>query len=167
MAEPVTIDNYDVKIHERYALDQEKVDFTLIQGADQIPRHFEIAALQSNISSKWEELFQTHELRHPWANFSLPPNYKMMRNRFFSFAISPEFDWFIDDQEDEESEEHEEECAQVEEYKAALLAVRSKTTPTAVLEKDRSALLNLVESIQMLNGFLRDVHAKKLQYQKG
>jgi hypothetical protein len=163
----VTIDNYTVEAHERYATDQSILDLTLISDANQIPRHLEIANSESTIASKWEELFETNINKHPFATFAPPPRFNLMRNRFFSYAISPEFDWVENEENEEDEEQQQREKQQVEEYKEKILSKKSKSMPIALLEKDRSALFNLLDSIQMLNGFLKEVHARKLQYQKG
>lgn len=160
----ITIDNYAVEAHERYATDQSLFDASYLADANMIPRHFEIANSESTLASKWEELFETHLNKHPFATFAPPPKFNMMRNRFFSYVISPEFDW-VEEEADEEKDQKEKK--QLDEYKEKILSKKSKSTPIALLEKDRSALFNLLDSIQMLNGFLREVHARKLQYQKG
>jgi len=161
----VTIDNYNVDAHERYANDQSLFESSYISESGLIPHHFEIANSESTISTKWEELFETNLNKHPFASFAPPPRFNFMRNRFFTYAISPEFDWVEKDEEQEEKERKERQ--QLEEYKEKILSKKSKTVPIALLEKDRSALFNLLDSIQMLNGFLREVNARKLQYQKG
>jgi len=161
----ITIDNYAVEAHERYATDQSLYEMKYISEANLIPRHFEMAGNQSTITSKWDELFETHLNKHPWANFDPPPKFNLMRNRFFSYVISPEFDWFEDEEDDEEKEKHEK--RRLEEYKEKIGSKKSQLIPIALLEKDRTALFNLLDSIQSLNGLLREVHARKLQYQKG
>ena len=166
MTDTVTIDNYDIKAHERYAVDREAHDVTFLADAKDIPRHFNLAHTATSLSTKWEELFETHDLRHPFAAFAPPPGYASMRNRFFSQAISPEFDWADEDEEDEEQKERRER-QRAQEYRNRILSKKAKQIPLALFEKDRTALLNLLESVQMLNGFLREVHARKLQYQKG
>ncbi|NGX59471.1 MAG: hypothetical protein KR126chlam3_00623 [Chlamydiae bacterium] len=162
MPNAITIDNYDVEIHERYAIDQAVFDPSILEETGEISSHFSLAATETRLFSKWEELFETHLHRHSFASFFPPPLYKMMRNRFFTNVISPEFDWIK-----EEGEDREKEKKQAEEYKKKINAKKTKTMPAAIFEKDRSALLNLVDSVQMLNGFLREVNARKLQYQKG
>lgn len=162
----VTIDNYNVEAHERYATDQSLLDFTFIKESNIIAPHFEMAGGQSTIASKWDELFETHLNKHPFALFAPPPKFSGMRNRFFSYAISPEFDW-VEADEDADEEKQRKEQKKLEEYKEKIQSKKSKSTPIALLEKDRTALFNLLDSIQMLNGFLREVHARKLQYQKG
>lgn len=164
MSEAVTIDNYDVATHERYAVDKESYHAHFLIDASEIPRHSNLALTESSILSKWEELFETNELRHPFAAFAPPPGYASMRNRFFSHAVSPEFDWT---EEEDEDEQEKEEQRYVEAYKERIRKKRSKLMPIALLEKDRDALLNLFDSIQLLNGYLREIHGRKLQYQKG
>lgn len=153
MAEPVTIDNFDVRFHERYAIDQGLIDRTFVDDS-LIPPHLSIAGSQSSFASKLEELFETDEAVHPFANFCMPPGFATARNRFFSFAISIQFEW--------QSQQ-----AKAQEYREAVLTQRPQGLPPALLERDRSALLNLIDSVERLNGFLQRIHGKKLEYQKG
>jgi hypothetical protein len=167
MAEAVTIDNYNVKIHQRWATDQESYDASFVKDANAIPPHLEVAAREISIASKFDELFETHHHRHPFASFSPPPRYQLMRNRFFSIAIAPEFDWAQDADEEDEEEQRKQERRQAEAYKKKIAAKQTRSSPLALFEKDKLALLNLIDEIQSLNGFLREVYARKLQYQKG
>jgi len=166
MSNVVTIDNYDVKTHERYAIDQKRLTPELIKDAGLVSPHFEIPDGESSISSKWEELFGTNLHIHPWARFTTPPRYALVHKRYFSYSLSSNFDWIDADEEDEEKQREEEEKL-VENYKKKIKAKQSKRIPTAILEKDRMSLLKMIDSIQSLNGFLREIHARKLQYQKG
>lgn len=167
MTNAVTIDNYDITAHERYAIDQKRLSPELIEEAGLIPPHSEMPGGESSISSKWEDLFGFLNNTHPWANFTLPPDYTTMRNRFFSYSLSSSFDWVDADEEDDEEEKKRKEQLLAESYKKKIKAKQSKLVPTAILEKDRISLLKMVDSIQLLNGFLREIHARKLQYQKG
>lgn len=167
MPKPLTIDNYDIKIHERYASDQQALDRTYTIDTT-IHSHFEIPINGSTVSSKWEELFETDIHHHPWATFSPPAEYGTLRNKVFSYSLSASFDWHdLEKEEEGEEEKEEEENERMKKYKNQISQKKSKSIPTAILEKDRSALLNLLDSIQLLNSFLREVHSRKLQYQKG
>ena len=167
MAEAVTIDNYNVKIHERWATDQEALDPIFVKESNLIPPHSEIAARKASISSKFDELFDTHLHRHPFASFAPPPSYQLMRNRFFTLAISPDFNWAQEMEEDDEEKQRKEEKQQAENYKKRIKREKAMGMPLALFEKDQTALLNLIDSIQTLNSFLREIHGRKLQYQKG
>lgn len=167
MPNAITIDNYDVKIHERYAIDQAHYDPGFLCDASEIPTHFEVASTKTHLVSKWEELFGIHLHHHPFAAFFPPPRYAMMRNRFFSYRLSPEFDWTNSEMDDNDEEERKEEKKQAEKYKKMIKAKKPLKMPLALFEKDQNALLNLIDSIHMLNGYLREINARKLQYQKG
>lgn len=167
MTEALTIDNYGITAHERYATDQATLELTFIQDANQIPKHLEAAVGKSTLATKWEELFETHLHRHTFANFAPPPNYMMMRNRFFSYSISPDFNWTEDSKDEDEEKQRKEEEKQAKQYKKKIQAKTTNSMPMSLFEKDRSALLNLIDSIQSLNGLLREIHARKVQYQKG
>lgn len=165
-ANAVTIDNYDIRFHERYASDQTQLDPIFITDANRVHTHSESARSPVTIFSKWTELFEVHLANHPWAMFLPPPQDHMMRNRFFYYALSPQFHWTHDDEQDNEQQEKEEE-QHVDGYKKKIFAKKSKSLPMAILEKDRTTLLNLIDQMHLLNGLLRDIHARKLQYQKG
>jgi len=168
MSYPVTIDNYDVKVHERYAEDQKKLDLTYVKESGHIHPHLESPLAEAAINAKWEELFGTFSHRHPWAQFAPPPMYGRMRNRFFSYILSSAFPWVkVDEEREEEDEEKRREEHQLNQYRKQIKAKKSKSLPMALLEKDRTALLNLLDSIQDLNGLLREINSHKLQYQKG
>lgn len=163
-ANAVTIDNYDVEFHKRYAIDQTQLDPTYVDEANLIPPHFEIPRSQSSIRTKWEELFEVNLGIHPWAGFAPPPQMHLLRNRFFSLSLSPSFDWIEEENKDKEEEKEEQ---LLEQYRRKIKAKQSKYLPLSLMEKDKAALLNLLEMVHTLNGFLREVHARKLQYQKG
>jgi len=166
MAGPLTIDNYDVAVHERWAKDQEVLDQVFIRESG-VSAHLDVAALQKSLLSKWEELFEFNSQKHPFAHFAPPPRYTLMRNRFFNHAISEQFDWAEDaDEEDEEKQRRDDE-RQAEKYKTAIQKTQKGSMPVALFEKERSHLLNLIDSIHLLNDFMREIHGRKLQYQKG
>lgn len=167
MPNAITIDNYDVKIHQRYAVDQANYDPKFLCDASEIPTHFEIVSTKGNLVTKWEELFEIHLHHHPFASFTPPPHFAMMRNRFFSYRISPEFDWGHSEDEEQDEEERKKEEQQAEVYKNKIKAKKSKMMPLALFERDQTALLKLIDSIHLLNGFLREITTRKLQYQKG
>lgn len=160
----ITIDNYPIKTHQRYAQDQEDYEIKYVQEAALIPHHLEIASTTDPIQSKWDELFESLETLHPWATFAPPPEYALTRNRFFSFNLSPNFPWgsHTDDEEQEEETEDEE----IVLHKKRIQEKKS-TQPAALIERDRSTLFNLLDTIKLLNGFLREIQSRKLQYQKG
>ena len=167
MANTVTIDNYDIKKHQRYASDQEALKGLEIkfEESGQIPQHLELAGGSILIKSKWEALFETDLHRHPFALFVTPPQFAKMRKRFFSYSISSQFNW--DEANEDEQQQEQKGKGQFEEYKNKILSKKSKLMPIALFEKDRSALLNLLDSVQSINSYLREIYARKLQYQKG
>ena len=167
MAGPLTIDNYGVAVHERWAKDQEVLEQVFIRESGYIPAHLDIAALEKSLLSKWEELFELDSWRHTFAHFAPPPEYNLMRNRFFNHAISEEFDWAEEADDEDEEEQRREDEQQAGKYKKAIQKTQKGAMPVALFEKERSNLLHLIDSIQLLNGFMREVHARKLQYQKG
>ena len=104
-------------------------------------------------------------LRHPFAVFVPPPGFTSMRNRFFSQALSPEFDWIDNADDDEDLDEKERE--ELEMYKRKILSKKSTRMPSSLVERDKTALLKLFDAIGLLNALLREIHGRRLQYQKG
>lgn len=167
MPDAVTIDNYDVTIHKRYASDQAAYDPALLCDTSEIPLHLDIAVAKTHLVTKWEELFGVHLHYHPFAFFSPPPRYGFIRNRFFSHRLSPDLDWDKEKEDLDDDKEKNKAQKQRENYKTKIKKKTSKDLPLALLEKDKTVLLNLIDFIYTLNEFLKEIHAKKLQYQKG
>lgn len=167
MAGPLTIDNYDVSVHERFAKDQEALEPVFLVESGKIPAHLDIAALDKSLLSKWEALFELDRHRHTFAQFAPPPRYSLMRNRFFSHVVSQEFDWAEEADEEDQEEQRKQEEKRAKLYKEKIKKTKCSTLPPLLFERERSHLLNLVDSIHLLNGFMREIHGRRLQYQKG
>ncbi len=160
--EKVTVDQIGIEAHKRYAVDQETLDTVYITDSSMIPRHLEMAGTSSIYSSKWEELFEVHLKNIPWAAFSPPPKYYVQRNRFFSHALIPGILWSNDEEQDED-EGHEEERKKQNETLKTLM----ETIAVRRIKENETALLNLVESVKILNSLLKEINSRKIQYQKG
>lgn len=162
--EKITIDQIGIDAHKRYAIDQESLDTHYITDATHISGQLEIAGTSMIYSSKWEELFEFNLNNTTWAAFLPPPNYRTQRNKFFSHSLIPGILWSeSDDDEDLEEDENTEN----ERKKQNALIKNIIEVLSSRLKEDESALLNLIQSIKTLNSLLREVNAKKLQYQKG
>jgi hypothetical protein len=159
--EKVTIDQIGIEAHRRYAIDQENLDTAFIADTKAIPLQLEIAGTSQIYSSKWEELFEVHLKNIPWAAFSPPPMYHSQRNRFFSHALTPGMLW-SDEDEEQDNEDDGERKRQNESLKNIINAISCRK-----IKGEESALLSLIESVKLLNSLLREINAKKLQYQKG
>lgn len=162
----VTIDNFDIKIHEQYARDRVSFDPTFIVDAQGLSPHFEIGGTSSIYSSKWEELFEIGARNAPWAMFAAPLSFKFNSNRYFRFSILPTFDEFLEDEEDEDHNDEESEAKNQLRYKI-LSAKKGKKQTHEIFENERSKLLNFCDSVKILNKLLTHINSRKLQYQKG
>ena len=162
----VTIDNLDLKDHVRWAQDQIALDTTFFIDASEIAHHPEILGMSMIYPSKFEELFELQRRNQHWAAFTPPDNFQLFRKRFFSYRVFPSIHW-------EEKEEGEEESDFDEDHPeldliSAVAKIQALGNQTrAVFEKDKNAMLNLLESIQWINKLLKQINARKLQYQKG
>jgi hypothetical protein len=159
----VTIDQLDIKDHVRWAQDQEGYDISFVKESHLVAPHPEILGTSVIYPSKFEELFELQKRNLPWASFSPPGNFHMFSKRFFSYRLFPNIYW-EEEEEDEEKEEDDSKCDLIREViRAKKLGDQSHT----LFEKDKSAILALLESIKWVNELLIQINARKLQYQKG
>jgi hypothetical protein len=156
----VTIDNFDIKVHERYAYDQEYLDPIFLNESSSIPQHSEINGTSSIYASKWEELFEIQLKNVPWACFLPPPKYTAQARRFFRYRIVPSLSFTdTEDEEDDENKEHP--------LLEQILNFKSPKTAYHSVENEKTVLLDLLTSIKDLNRWLIHVNSRKIQYQKG
>lgn len=168
MMKATTIDNLDVKIHERYAQDQQIYDRSFVTDSSLVSPHADIAATSAIYASQWEALFEASVKNLSWAHFTPPSMYYRMRNRFFSYSILPFIDIHRDrEREKEEEQESEEQARESALLKKALSAKKGKNQDTSIFERDKSAIVNLLQTVEHLDEILGQINARKLQYQKG
>jgi hypothetical protein len=161
----VTIDNLDIKDHLRWAQDQETLEAIFVKEAQMVAQHPEIVGLSVIYSSKFEDLFELQKRNQHWAAFSPPRNFHVFGNRFFSYRLFPSIHW--EDKEESEDEDPEDEEAICSDLIEIIHRVKKTGTQSSIFEKDKSAMLNLLESIKWINKLLIQINARKLQYQKG
>ncbi len=159
----ITIDQLGIEIHNRWAADQEKLDAKYINESNFIPDHSEIAGTTPIYFSKWAEIFDIAPNYITWAAFVPPPDYEKQCNRFFSFDITPKFRWL----EQEEDEEEEKPKKQLDKIKRRLKSNKPAALHQTLVKRDQNALINLLDSMKSIHDLLREIQAKKLQYQKG
>ena len=160
-----TIDNLDIKIHERYAQDQKILDRTFTKETSLLSSHAEIAATSVIYASKWEELFETGIRNVPWAVFSPPSFYHQKPHRFFSYRLLPSI--YVEDENEEEMDEDSERKKEGELLKKALQAKKGRNQDSSLFERDKTAIVSLLKTVVHLNELLTQVNSRKLQFQKG
>lgn len=168
----VTIDQLDLKDHVRWAQDQEVYDVSLIKESYLVAHHPEILGTSAIYPSKLEELFELQKKNHPWATFVPPKNFHLFSKRFFSYRLFPNIYWEEESEnssgKDEESETPSKEDATNQDLIKEIIQLKKLENQTQLLfEKEKSTILNLLESIRWINRLLKQVNARKLQYQKG
>ena len=163
--EKITIDQIGIDAHKRYAIDQESLETKYLTESTAIQPQLEIAGTSMIYSSKWEELFEFNFCNTTWAAFLPPPNYRTQRNKFFSHALIPGILW--SEAEEDEDLEEDEDTENERKKQNHLINQIIESLSTGSIKEDESALLNLIQSIKTLNSLLREVNARKLQYQKG
>jgi hypothetical protein len=159
----VTIDQLDIKDHVRWAQDQEGYDVSFIKESHLVAPHPEILGTSVIYPSKFEELFELQKRNLPWASFSPPKNFHMFSKRFFSYRLFPNIYW----EEKEEEESSEDEDSNQDLIREVIRMKKKDNQTQSLFEKDKSAILNLLELIKWVNQLLKQINARKLQYQKG
>ncbi len=160
----VTIDQLDIKEHVRWAHDQDALDVTFVTESQLIAAHPEIMGTSVIYPSKFDELFELQKKNLPWACFSAPIKFQTFSKRFFSYRLFPNIYW--DDKED--TEEKEDDGTPSDNLIVEVLKVEKMgDQPSSLFEKDKTAILNMLESIRWVNELLKQISARKLQYQKG
>jgi len=161
----VTIDKLDMKDHLRWAQDQEILDVAFASESSIVAHHPEILGMSMIYMSKFEELLELQKRNQHWANFSPPKNFQLFRKGFFSHRLFPNIDWKDSDASQSDSDEKDE-----SEVDLITVVERIKdlgSQASILFEKDKDAMINLLESIQWINKLLKQINARKLQYQKG
>lgn len=160
-----TIDQLDIKDHVRWAQDQKDYDISFVKESHLVAPHPEILGTSVIYPSKFEELFELQRRNLPWAHFSPPKNFHLFSKRFFSYRLFPDIYW--EEEGSEEEKEFSEEDANCDLIQKMIRVENLANHTQSLFEKDKSAILNLLESIQWVNQLLKQVNARKLQYQKG
>lgn len=161
----VTIDQLDMKDHVRWAQDQSVYDASIIADASYVAMQPEINGTSLIYSSKLEELFEMQKKNQSWASFVPPHRFQLFNKRYFSYRLFLNIHW------DDRKEEDEEEADQNPETQDLIYQVKKLQKFTAqspaLFEKDKTSILNLLESIHWINEMLSQICARKIQYQKG
>lgn len=167
----ITIDQLDIRAHERYARDQKHLDRKIIQDAGMIPAQSEVLTTYAVYFSFWETLFEWTRKNVPWASFIPPSKYFAQRTRCFSYRLIPgigsEEDEEMGEQGSDESPDDQQNETLLEEMKEKVLNLEVEAAQSSLVEKDKITLIKLFDAVADLNGILKEVYSKKLQYQKG
>ncbi len=157
----VTIDNLDIKIHTRYAQDQQILDPQFIEEMQLAPALSVIDSYSINYALEFERLFDLHIRNLPWASFAPPLRPSKQKNRYFTHRLV----LGILGTECDEEEESEDEADNL--IKKAASARKKKFHSMTAFESERTTIINMLSSIKQLNDILGECNSKRLQYQKG
>lgn len=167
----ITIDNLDIKDHIRWAQDQAILDPTYLAESQSIAHHPEYLGMSTIYASQWEALFEWQKRNLPWASFAPPLKYHVASRKLFSYRLFPSIFWSEDEDEEEGTKDDGSDQQEKEPsnnlWKQVLNIAAFPHQPSVLFEKDKTAILNLLESIKHLNKMIAHVSARKLQYQKG
>ena len=162
----VTIDQLDIKDHVRWAQDQNEYDVSFVNESHLVAPHPEILGTSVIYASKFEELFELQKKNITWANFVQPKNFHLFSRRFFSYRLFPSIYW-EDYEEDEDEDSSDKESVSDDLIHEVLKVKKIPHQTQSLFEKDKTSILNLLESIKGIDTMLRQINARKLQYQKG
>jgi hypothetical protein len=162
----VTIDQLDIKDHVRWAQDQNEYDISFVNESHLVAPHPEILGTSIIYPSKFEELFELQKKNVSWANFTQPKNFHLFGRRFFSYRLFPSIHWEDYEEGDEDGSDKEEPAS--DDLIHEVLKVKKNSHQTqSLFERDKTSILNLLEAIKGIDTMLRQINARKLQYQKG
>lgn len=159
----VTIDQYDIKEHVRWAKDQTVRDSSLTHTPTLSSLYPDTGATSAIYSSELETLFEWERGMRPWATFSPPQNLFLFNRRFFSYRLFPH----IQSIEEEDEEDDEQEERKDRGLMAQILAVHGDKKPKALFEKDKRSILSLLEAVKEVDTMLAQIFSAMLRYQKG
>ncbi|MBI2812299.1 MAG: DUF5399 family protein [Candidatus Melainabacteria bacterium] len=159
----VTIDKLDIKEHVRWAQDQIDLDIAFVKESNMVGSQSEIMGTSLIYSSKLEELFELQKRNLPWACFAPPVNFQMFGKRFFSYRLFPSIHW--EDEKEQDDEKKEEKNPSDDLVQNVMKVTKDDFDPG--FEEDKSCMLGLLEEIKWINELLKQINARKLQYQKG
>lgn len=152
---PVQINKLDIKTHELYAQNKEKLDTKYITESNAIKYHTEIAGTSTIFTSQLDILFETEPRNISWATFLPPNSYHLQTNRFFFFSL----------------------CLallppQTQEEKSPFIqlvkdAEKTEEQKTLDFEKEQSKLIAFFECADNLNGILKMFRANQTRLQRG
>lgn len=163
MKTSVTIDNLSIKDHLRWAQDQQILESAYSTEASIVAPHPEVLGMSMIYPSKFDELFDLQKRHQHWACFSPPEDFHLFRKRFFSYRLFPSIDW----EDNEENPEDSEEQQDLDLIHAINQIKALGDQASSLFDKDKSAMLGMLESINWINKLIKHVNARKLQYQKG
>lgn len=159
----VTIDQYDIKEHVRWAKDQAVRDSSLIHTPTHSSLYPDAGATSAIYSSELEALFEWDRGMRPWASFFPPKNLFLFNKRFFSYRLFPH----IQNTEEEDDEEEEQEERKDRGLMAQILAIHADKKPKVLFEKDKRSILSLLEAVKEVDAMLAQIFSAMLRYQKG
>jgi len=89
MPEAKTVDNLGIEPSIRWALDQERVDLSIVKEAPFVSKQTVVDVAAPTFVSEFDLLFQTRQRFVPWASFSAPPGYNFQTMRIFTHQVIP------------------------------------------------------------------------------
>jgi len=161
-----TIDNLGIETSIRYAKDKEFMDHSLIEESKFIPKQTEVAVTAPYFPSEFEALYSTQVKTAPWADFFEPPVYMSYTKMLFSYQIIPNLGT-AEKQQLELEKIKELLLPSVKKRKKRKNIVQGVTLEEREEEKERKALINLLECLGFLDKQLGFINMRRGQYHKG
>lgn len=164
---PRTIDNLGIEVSTRYAEDLRELDQQLLIEARGIQEQTEIEITHPFFLTKLEILLEPQK-QQPWATFTPPKGYFEQKKRFFMFQLIPSLgseekhetqtqkilSLKIFSRKKKEGQQQEEEADSCDPEKENY-------------EKEKKALLSVLQTIMHLDKEIQEINARRGQYHKG
>lgn len=163
---PRTIDNLGVETSVRWAKDQTLLGTAPLKEGSTITQLTQISVPFPSYLSEFELLFGNLNKELPWALFLAPQGYETQKKKLFTIQIVPslgtEEKFEMQMNRVQEKDEQEKKREQKEED-----LPWEENQEKEEEEKEKKIILNLMNSLHMLNRFLIDINSRRIQYQKG
>jgi hypothetical protein len=158
---PRTIDNMGIETSSRYARDKTALDSKLIEDARFIPLKTEVSVVKPYVSTEFE-LYLAPDKLTLWASFSPPPEFLSSGRALFSYQLIPSLGGYEKQEDDTDKLE-----ALEDTINKSFQERKHDGQEQHEEEKERKALLMLLQTIGKLDRALTLINARRNQYQRG
>ncbi len=170
---PRTIDDLGVAVSTRYAEDQKRYDSSLIKESHAIPPQTSIEVTLPLSPSELDTLIQTAPLQLAWGSFLAPAFYAEQRKKLFTYQSIPSLG--SEDRLESQTQKIQtklhliEEKVQKDKEEADKDPQKRRQLQQSLdqEEREKKILINLLNTIALLDKLIVDINSRRSQYHKG
>ena len=172
MVEPKTIDNLGIETSIRWAQDQAFLDKTLTKESPFITLSTTVDVATPFYKSEFDLLFHVNDRFAPWASFLAPQGYHLQKKRLFTFQTIPSLgeEEFLSAQmqkiRGKVDRAKELRAQRRREGKGSEYGWEDEKEEEEEVRESKS-LIALLEYLQLLDGMMTQISARRSQYSKG